>query len=216
MTVTQDLLLQQFNWRYAVKKFDHSRSIDPATWKTLEQALVLSPSSYGLQPWRFIVITDQATKSQLPAISWNQTQPRDCSHMVVLAAAERLDADYISDQIQQIASARNVSIESLAGYRKMLLSAIGGVESHFDWNARQVYLALGQLMSAAALLGIDSCPMEGINPSEYDRLLGLANSGYRSVVGCALGFRDPSDHYASMKKVRFETSQVIQTFNGRE
>ena len=212
MTITPDLLLRQLSWRYAVKKFDASRSINPVTWKSLEQALVLSPSSYGLQPWRFVVITDAEIKAQLPAISWNQQQPQDCSHMVVLAAAEQLDAAYIDDQIQLIAIARNVTTQSLAGYRQMLLSVISSEASHFDWNARQVYVALGQLMSAAALLGIDTCPMEGINTTEYDRLLGLTGSGYRSVVGCALGYRDPSDKYALMNKVRFDTSQVIQTF----
>lgn len=210
MSITPDLLLQQLTWRYAVKRFDSSRTIDPATWRSLEQALVLSPSSYGLQPWRFIVITDAEVKAQLPAISWNQSQPKDCSHMVVLAAAEQLNADYIDDQIQLIAKVRNIPPQSLSSYRKMLLSVIDSESSHFEWNARQVYLALGQLMSAAALLGIDTCPMEGINLSEYDRLLGLADSGYRSVVGCALGYRDSSDKYASMNKVRFESSQVIQ------
>jgi len=210
MTISTDLLLQQFTWRYAVKKFDPTRKIDSPTWKSLEQVLVLSPSSYGLQPWRFVIITDATVKAQLPAISWRQTQPLDCSHMVVLAAAEKLDAAYIDDQIQQIAAARGVAPESLVGYRKMLISAIGSVDSHFEWNAKQVYLALGQLMSAAALLGIDTCPMEGIDPAAYDTLLGLKNSGYRSVVGCALGYRDPSDTYASMKKVRFEPRQIVQ------
>jgi nitroreductase len=209
MTITSDLLLKQLTWRYAVKKFDPTRKIDPDTWQALMEALVLSPSSYGLQPWRFIVITNPAIKAQLPVISWKQNQPQDCSHMVVLAAAEKLDAAYIDDQIQQIAAARGVAPESLAGYRKMLISAVDTLESTLEWSSRQVYLALGQLMNAAAMLGIDSCPMEGIDPVAYDNLLGMSNSGYRSVVGCALGYRDPSDPYASLKKVRFPVGQVV-------
>lgn len=129
--------------------------------------------------------------------------------MVVLAAAEKLDAAYIDDQIQQIAAARGVAPESLSGYRKMLNSAVNALESTFEWSSRQVYLALGQLMNAAAMLGIDSCPMEGIDPVAYDNLLGMSDSGYRSVVGCALGYRDPSDPYASLKKVRFPVGQVV-------
>lgn len=209
MTITSDLLLKQLTWRYAVKKFDPTRKIDPDTWQALMEALVLSPSSYGLQPWRFVVITNPAIKAQLPVISWKQNQPQDCSHMVVLAAAEKLDAAYIDDQIQQIAAARGVAPESLAGYRKMLISAVDTLESTLEWSSRQVYLALGQLMNAAAMLGIDSCPMEGIDPVAYDNLLGMSNSGYRSVVGCALGYRDPSDPYASLKKVRFPVGQVV-------
>lgn len=209
MTITSDLLLKQLTWRYAVKKFDPTRKIDPDTWQALMEALVLSPSSYGLQPWRFVVITNPAIKAQLPVISWKQNQPQDCSHMVVLAAAEKLDAAYIDDQIQQIAAARGVAPESLSGYRKMLNSAVNALESTFEWSSRQVYLALGQLMNAAAMLGIDSCPMEGIDPVAYDNLLGMSDSGYRSVVGCALGYRDPSDPYASLKKVRFPVGQVV-------
>ena len=210
MTITSDLLVQQLQWRYAVKQFDAGRTIDAGTWQALEQALVLSPSSYGLQPWRFVVVTDPAIKSQMPAISWNQPQPGDCSHMVVLAAKERLDADYIDEHIQQVASTRGLAIESLAGYRRMLVNAIGQMDSHLDWNSRQVYLALGQLMTAAAMLGIDACPMEGIQPEAYDRLLGLTGSGYRSVVGCALGYRDHSDPGAAAKKVRFAPAAVVQ------
>jgi nitroreductase len=210
MTITSELLVNQLKWRYATKKFDSSRKISSEDWQALEQAMVLSPSSYGLQPWRFIVITDPAVKAELPAISWNQTQPKDCSHMVVLAAAERLDEAYINDHIQQIVETRQIHAESMGGYRKMLVSTISSMDTHLDWNARQVYLALGQLMTAAAFLGVDCCPMEGIQTDEYDRLLGLEGSGYRCVVGCALGYRDPTDASASLKKVRFSPSEVIQ------
>lgn len=209
MTVTSDLLLQQLKWRYATKRFDTNRQISPETWHALEQAMVLSPSSYGLQPWRFIVITDPEVKSQLPALSWDQTQPKDCSHMVVFAGAEKLDEDYIDVHIQQIADIRQIQVESMSGYRKMLVSTITSKDQHLDWNARQVYLALGQLMTAAALLGVDTCPMEGIQTEQYDRILGLEGSGYTSLVGCALGYRDPSDKYATFKKVRFAPNEVI-------
>ncbi|MFO0942701.1 MAG: NAD(P)H-dependent oxidoreductase [Pirellulales bacterium] len=210
MTVQPDALLRQLQWRYAVKKFDSSRKIEPEAWNALEQALILSPSSYGLQPWRFLVITAPEVKDQLPAISWNQTQPKECSHMVVFTAREHLDSNYLDNYIAHTESSRGMPTGALTGFRKMLASSVETMQSHFDWNCRQVYIALGQLMTAAAMLGVDSCPMEGIIAAEYDKLLGLSGSGYRTVVACALGYRDPSDTYATAKKVRFATEIVLQ------
>lgn len=210
MTVQPADLLKQLQWRYAVKKFDPAQKIDATTWHALEQALILSPSSYGLQPWRFLVITADEVKDQLPAVSWNQTQPKDCSHMVVFTAREHLDASYLDNYIAHTESSRGLPAGALAGFRKMLASSVETMQSHFEWNCRQVYIALGQLMTAAAMVGVDSCPMEGIVAAEYDKLLGLSGSGYRTVVACALGYRDPSDAYATAKKVRFATEIVLQ------
>lgn len=210
MAVQPETVVNQLQWRYAVKRFDASRNIDDATWSALEQALILSPSSYGLQPWRFLVITAPEIKQRLPAISWNQTQPQECSHLVVFSAREHLDATYLDNYIAHTESSRGLPTGALAGFRKMLAGTVETMHSHFDWNCRQVYIALGQLMTAAAMLGVDSCPMEGIVPAEYDKLLGLDGSGYRTVVACALGYRDPTDAYATAKKVRFATEIVLQ------
>lgn len=208
--ITPQQLLEQLNWRYAVKRFDPNRRLDDATWNALEQALILTPSSYGLQPWKFIVITDEAFKAQLPAISWNQKQPQDCSHMVVLAAKETMDAGYVDDFMESVVSTRGLADDAMSGYRRVLVSTIENMDAHLDWNARQVYIALGQLMLAAAMLGVDTCPMEGIVALEYDRLLGLAGTGYATVVGCAVGYRHPEDAQATAKKVRFASETMIQ------
>ena len=210
MTIPSETLLQQLRWRYAVKKFDPNRKIDLHTWQALEQALILSPSSYGLQPWRFLVITAEEVKQQLPALSWNQNQPLDCSHLVVFTAREKLDADYIDNYIAFTETSRGLPSGALAGFRKMLAASVESMHSHFEWNCRQVYIALGQLMTAAAMVGVDSCPMEGIVAEGYDKLLGLDGSGYRTVVACALGYRHPDDAYAVAKKVRFATEMVIE------
>ena len=207
--IPPDQLIKQLHWRYAVKRFDPERSVDDLTWQAIERALVLTPSSYGLQPWKFIIITDQAVKAQLPAISWNQSQPQDCSHMVVFAAKESIDADYIDNFMNSVVTTRGLTVEAMSGYRKILLSTIGKMDAHLDWNARQVYIALGQLMIAAALLGVDTCPMEGIVAPEYDRLLGLTGSGYATIVGCAVGYRHAEDKQAAAKKVRFATDEMI-------
>ncbi len=208
--ISTEQLLDQLNWRYAVKRFDPTRKLDAATWQALEQALLLTPSSYGLQPWKFVVITDPAIKSQLPAISWNQKQPQDCSHMVVLAAKESMDADYVDEYMSTVIDTRGLPKDAMNGYRKILVSTIEKMDTHLDWNARQVYIALGQLMMAAAMLGVDTCPMEGISAADYDQLLGLSGTGYTSVVACAVGYRHPDDVQAEAKKVRFSAEQLVQ------
>jgi nitroreductase len=212
-TITTNELVRQLQWRYAVKAFDPSKTISEANWLALEQSMVLAPSSFGLQPWRFIVITDPAIKSQLPAISWGQSQPKDCSHMIVLAARRSLDADYVDRFLESVVDVRGGQMEKLKGYRSVMLSSINGQSSRLlEWNTYQVYIALGQLMTAAAMLDIDTCPMEGIEKAAYDKLLGLDASDYTTVVGCAVGYRHPEDGYASAKKVRFPREQMVQRF----
>ncbi len=212
-SISADHLLEQLNWRYATKIFDPSRKIPSETITALEDALVLAPSSFGLQPWKFIVVGDQAIKDQMPAISWNQTQPKDCSHMVVLAMQQGFNRGDVGRFIDRMAEARDVSAESLAGYEEFAGGFVDGAnkEGWIDaWSKNQVYIAIGQLMAAAAMLGVDACPMEGIQPASYDKLLGLEGTGYTSVLGCALGYRSEDDKYASLAKVRYEKSEVLE------
>ncbi len=204
-------LVSQLQWRYAVKSFDPARKLSTEIWNALEQALVLTPSSYGLQPWRFVVVTDQAVKEQMPAISWTQTQPRDCSHMVVLAARRKIDEAYVDRFLESVAATREIDVKSLNGYRGMMIQSTKRSDAELmQWSALQVYIALGQLMTAAAMLGVDTCPMEGIEAKGYDKLLGLEGTDYTSIVGCAVGYRNPGDKYALAKKVRFPIDQVVQ------
>jgi nitroreductase len=209
--VSAETMIQQLSWRYAVKKFDPSRKVSAADWQTLEKAMILAPSSYGLQPYRFVVITSQDVKNRLPAISWNQGQPRDCSHFVVFAARIKEDASDVQAYIDRIVRVRGVSHESLEGYKKMMLgtAASQSPEAALAWARCQAYIAMGFLMSAAAMLGIDACPMEGIVGAEYDKLLGLPEKGYTAVAAVAVGYRAADDDYAKLKKVRFEASEGV-------
>ena len=211
--IPTESLVEALNWRYATKAFDPSQRIPPKTWAALEQSLVLTPSSYGLQPWKFVVVTEPAMKEALVAHSWNQRQPADCSHHVVFAARQFIDDDYVDRYLARISAERGIPVETLAGYRKVMVGdVVKGPRSAqaFEWAARQSYIALGQFMTAAAVLGVDTCPMEGILPKRYDEVLGLEGSGYGTVVACAAGFRARDDRYASLKKVRFEASDVVQ------
>jgi len=212
-TLSASQLIESYQWRYAVKRFDPSNTIDAGTWSAIEKSLVLTPSSFGLQPWKFLVVHSPEIKAKLPAISWNQTQPGDCSHMVVFAARKTVDESYVDAFIAKSAETRGVAAEALVGYRNVILGFLKNTTGrHLAWSSNQAYIALGQLMASAAVLGVDACPMEGIVPSEYDKLLGLEGSDYTTVVGCALGYRHPEDHYASMAKVRFDGTDVIQYY----
>ncbi|HEX8296865.1 MAG TPA: NAD(P)H-dependent oxidoreductase [Chthoniobacteraceae bacterium] len=212
MPIATDTLLAQLQWRYATKSFDPARKIPPADWAALEQALILSPSSYGMQPYRFIVITNPEVKEQLVPFSWNQKQPAECSHYVVFAArTENTEAD-VDRYLARIAEVRESAVDSLGGFRKMLLSDLvagpRGKIAH-EWATRQAYIALGNFMTAAALVGIDTCPMEGFVPEQYDAALGLPEQGFKSVVACAAGYRLESDKYATLPKVRMPASQLV-------
>ena len=205
-------LVDALNWRYATKKFDPLRKIPDDTWHALEQSLILSPSSIGLQPWKFFVITDATVKAQLVPASFRQTQAADCSHFVVFTVRRDIDAEHVDRHISRMMEVRGVTAESLAKFRTMTMGNLDQARASGTldvWQEHQIYIALGLFMASAAVLGIDTCPMEGIQPPKYDEILGLAGSNYATVVACAAGYRLPDDKYATTKKVRFKHEDVI-------
>ena len=213
MTITPDQLLQALHWRYATKLFDPNRPISPEIWAALEQALVLTASSYGLQPWKFLVITDPGLRAELRPHSWNQSQITDASHLVVLLSKRTISAADADRLIASTAELRGLEPSVLAGYRQMIqVDLIDGPRSQQigEWAARQVYIALGNLMSSAALLGVDTCAIEGFSPAEYDRILGLEGGDYRSCVVCTCGYRSTDDKYAALAKVRYPAADLIE------
>jgi nitroreductase len=210
--MNQDSILRALEMRYAAKKFDPSKRIPDPDWKILESSLVLSPSSYGLEPWKFHVVENAPLREKLRAASWNQTQVTDASHYVVLTAKERILREDVEALLQRTSSTRGVPLDALAGYRSIIEGdVLNGPKADFmeAWNQRQVYIAFGFIMLTAALLGIDTCPMEGIEPPKYDEILGIKGSGYKSVAGLALGYRHAEDKYASAKKVRKSATEVL-------
>ena len=211
--MTPSDLLAALNWRYATKQFDATRKIPAKTWTVLEQALVLAPSSFGVQPWRFLVIDDPEIRKQLSAASWGQTQPVDASHYLVFTILRTIDEAHIDSYIASAARIRGVPASALEGYKNVVNGFVGGLRKAGTadaWAARQVYIALGQFMTSAAVLGIDTCPMEGIDPAKYDEILGLTGTDYATVCGCAAGYRSASDKYATTPKVRFPADTVLK------
>ena len=212
MPISSDNVQTQLRWRYAVKKFDATKKIPADLWTTLEEALHLAPSSYGLQPWRFTVVTNAAKRAELQKVSFGQSQIVEASHLVVFSARKTMTLVDVDRLIQRIIEVRGASATDLEGYKKMMLGSISRMkpEEQAAWNARQVYIALGGFLSAAADLGVDACPMEGISGPDYDNMLGLEAQGYFTCCVATLGYRSAEDAYASAPKVRFKKEEVIQ------
>jgi len=213
MPLAPAALQSALQWRYATKAFDARRTIPAEVWAVLEQSLVLSPSSYGLQPWKFLVIDDPALRAQLRPHSWNQSQITDASHLVVFLARRTITGSDLDRLISATSAARGVAPEQLAGYRELMDGDLvrGPRSGHIaTWASNQVYIALGTFMAAAALLEVDACPIEGFSPADYDRILGLESSPYRSAVVCAAGYRSADDKYAGLAKVRYPASELIE------
>ncbi len=206
-------LLEALNWRYATKKFDPTRKIPADLWATLEQSLVLTPSSFGLQPWKFIVVNNPELRAKLVPASWNQTQVAEASHLVVFTLKKDIDAGHVKHFLEQQVAARGGSLDQLKAYRDIIEGSIAGAAQAGTlngWQGNQVYIALGQFMLTAALLGVDACPMEGIDRAQYDSILGLTGTNYTTLAVCPVGYRAADDKYATAKKVRFPASEVIQ------
>ncbi len=213
-SIAPNHLLNQLQWRYAVKKFDATLKISAELWQTLEEALVLSPSSFGLQPWKFFVVKNPDVRKKLQGAAWNQPQIVDASHLVVFAAKKNLNADDVRRFISLTADVRKVPKESLAPYQGMMegFAAKPPMDIN-EWAARQVYIALGNFLTSAALLGVDACPMEGLDRAKFDEILGLDKKGYATSVIATAGYRAGDDKYSEAPKVRYPKSQMIETIN---
>jgi nitroreductase len=210
--VSTKTVTDALHWRYATKKFDAAMRIPGETWAALEEALVLSPSTFGLQPWKFVVVTDHATREKLSAAAHGQRQPLDCSHFVVFTVRKNYSIEDIDRYWSRAAEVRGVSKESLKNYADIITGSIEHARKggYLDtWMSRQVYIALGQFMASAALLGVDVCPMEGIDPPKFDEILGLTALGYTALCCGAAGYRAADDRYAAAPKVRFKAADVI-------
>ena len=210
--ISTSQILDSLNWRYATKVFDATKIIPAETWSALEESLILTPSSFGLQPWKFLIITDKALREQLVEHSWNQRQVADCSHLVVMLAKKNMVEADVDKLLHRIVEVRGGTADALAGYKGMMMGSIGAAPPEYvaQWSKNQAYIALGQLMGAAALLGIDTCPMEGFVATKYDEILGLAGTDYTTCVLLPVGYRSSDDKYASLPKVRFEAKDVIE------
>jgi nitroreductase len=210
--ISPDTVISQLRWRYATKKFDPAKKIPADLWAKLEQAVVLAPSSYGLQPWKFIVVTSPEVRKQLHPVSYNQPQIIDASHLVVFAAKNPPTPSDVELHVNRTAQVRGLKPEALEASKKMMLGSISRMTEAdaFTWATRQCYIALGVFLSSAALFGVDACPMEGFSNGGYDEILGLKAKGLSAVVITTAGYRAADDPAAALTKSRFDVNDVIE------
>ena len=210
--LSADAVLAALHWRYATKKFDPAKKLPPEEWAKFEQVLELSPSSYGMQPYRFVVVTDPALREQLKPAAYGQSQITDASHLVVFAARTDVTAEDVEHYMARISAVRGVDRAHLERYASTIKGDVVTGPRHGavkEWCARQAYIALGNLLTFAALVSVDVCPMEGFDTARFDEILGLPAQGYCAVVLAAVGHRATDDGAASLPKVRFPDAELI-------
>jgi nitroreductase len=211
--VSLETVLGQLRWRYACKKFDSNRKIPASVWSELEDSLVLTPSSYGLQPWKFFVVQTPAIREKLLPHTWGQRQVVDASHVVVFAVKTDVNAADAERLVTHSAKLRGIPVSNLEGYKQMMVGSLtrSSPEQVRAWMSRQCFIALGQFLATAAMLEIDTCPMEGFVPEKYDEILGLPAKGYQSIVMATAGYRAADDANANLAKVRYPKPEMIET-----
>ena len=203
--------VEAMQWRYAVKAMNGEKVSDDKIERILE-AIRLSPSSTGLQPYELLVITNPELKSELKAAAHNQSQVEDCSHLLVFAAWDTYTADRVNAWFDLVNEVRGVQGEGWEKYRNSILNSYvpRAAEVNFEHASKQVYIALGIAMLAAAMEEVDATPMEGFKPAEVDRILGLEAKGLKSVLLLPLGYRNPEkDYLINAKKVRKSMSDFV-------
>lgn len=204
-------ILNDLQWRYATKKFDPKKKISEQDLHELLETLRLSASSFGLQPWKFIVITDAKLRKELQQHAWNQAQILDASHLLILCARTDVDEEYVRKYVQTLATARNLHVDTLKQYQDMMLGFVAHKDKAalIEWAKLQVYLALGSLLTVCAQKRIDACPMEGFDATAFDNILGLEKMHLTTTVLCPIGYRSVDDKYAIAVKVRFPLDEVV-------
>ena len=198
-------------WRYATKKFDPSKVVDESTVESLLDAANLSATSYGLQPFKLVVIRNQELQDQLITSSYGQRQVADASHVIVIAARTDVDADYISQYVDLIESERALGAGTMDDYKAIMTGAVTGMsaDAMSDWTAKQAYIVLGTLLAACGTQQIDACPMEGFVANEYNEILKLGQHNLSAVVVVPIGYRAEDDVNQNNKKVRRPLDEMV-------
>lgn len=203
--------IESLRWRYATKQYDTTKKLSSEQLDVIMEALRLAPSSFGLQPWKFIHVTNPALRETLKAAAWNQPQVTEASDLLVLCAFTKMDEAHIDAFLKATAEQQHVPVESLGEYRKMIVGSAArrSEAQQLEWNTQQTYIALGVALAAAAENRIDASPMEGFDQKKFDEILGLEKLGLHSCVMLAVGFRSPEDAAQAMPKVRFSRDEVV-------
>lgn len=204
-------LIDKLHWRYATKKFNPAKQVPDEKIERILEAVRLTASSSGLQPYELILVTNPALRAQIKPVAWDQAQVVDCSHLLVFAAWDDITAERVNFMYDLIEQERGQN-DGLDAYRQRLLGIVAerGTQANYEAAARQAYIGLGSAMIAAAFEGVDATPMEGFDPAAVDAILGLGARHLRSVLILPLGYRDEqNDWLVNMKKVRRPRAQFV-------
>lgn len=205
--------LENLNWRYATKKFDATKKINETDLEFLKEAMQLSASSYGLQPYEILVIEDAELREKLKPAAWNQSQITDASQLIVIANKVGFGDELIDSYIENVSTVRELPLESLSNYSSFMKSKIGefSIEQKAQWTQNQSYIVLGNLLSAAAEIKVDVCPMEGFDAKVFNEILELDKKGLNTAVIATIGYRSEEDDTQHYPKVRKEKEELFTT-----
>lgn len=207
--------IKSLNWRYAVKKYDPSRKVAAEDIEQLKQAVQLSVSSIGLQPYKVIIIEDPAMKTRLADafMGNNKNLVNDASHLFIFANELNVGDKQVESYVENIAETRGVSKDELAGFGDYIKGYISTLteEQKNTWTAKQAYIALSTFINTAAMLRIDTTPMEGFNPAEVNKILNLDEMGLNAAVIATAGYRAGDDANQNLKKVRKPEQELFIT-----
>ena len=197
-------IIDSLNWRYATKKFDSKRKLSKSQINLLKKAFNLTASSYGLQPVKLIVISNQKIKNSLLESSMKQQQVIQCSHLLIICIESNINKSYIESYFKRVIDIRKTNPIVLESFKESIINEFNDMSntSILNWSINQAYLALGNLMTVCSVEGIDSCPMEGFLPEKYDEILDLKSKNLKSVLVMPVGYRSVNDQFSSFKKVR--------------
>jgi nitroreductase len=203
--------LENQNWRYATKKFDATKKVSEQDLDFLKEAVRLASSSFGLQPYKVLVIENQAIKTELMAASYGQSQVADAPILFVFASQTNLDVADVNNYFQNLVTTRGIEMETIQGYKDYMTSAVTSIptENRAIWTQKQCYLAMANLLNAAAELKIDTCPMEGFVGTKFNEILGLDKLNLNATVIVPVGYRSNEDATQHYKKVRKSTSDLF-------
>jgi nitroreductase len=199
-------IIKSLKERYSVKVFDKAKKIPSDIWNAVEEALVLTPSSFGLEPWKFYIITNQEMKTALYPHSLGQSQIEDCSHLVVFCSKKNVDEAFIKNSIENMAKVRNLPVSSFDGYKALVSQTMKKIPNHLEYTSNQTFIALGSILTIASLLKIDACPIGGFIHEKYNEVLQIP-AEYTSSVVCAFGYKVNEND--KKQKARKPHSEVI-------
>ena len=198
-------------WRYATKKFDATKEVSADDLEYILEAGNLAATSYGLQPFKIVVVTDKEKKQALVGHAYNQGQVGENSALLVLAARTDVDATYIAEYTARIERTRSLPAGAVDGYKDMMVGDLTNrtEADRLVWAQKQAYISLGTMMIAASEKGIDNAPMEGFNPAGFNEILGLSAHNLHATVILAIGYRSTEDETQNYAKVRKNLDDIV-------